>query len=348
MCGIFGRVGPGDPAALRMVALLSQSRGIDAAGIAWRASNGRFYWRKHPGAMRKLLRRVPNRILESDVVIGHTRLATSGPPSNNVNNHPHVGRRWLIVHNGIISNAAKFPLTGGCDSEAILRALERTPKTGFKAITKASKALTGLMAVASVDLSTGDVYLWVDDYMGLWVCNVGGAMAFASEKNFLKLAYPNVKVFVLLPACTVVRLRPDGIDQRRSLPKLQRFQSWYEDKGCWAGYPATYEKGQNGFTRRIPRPTPIYKDIDTDAVAQGWQKVAVADEAGENLTLVYGSPIAYRLTCGGAVLCLECAIEAGGQWSDGLVALYRDLDITKGKLCDSCRMPLYEDIPEGP
>jgi asparagine synthetase B (glutamine-hydrolysing) len=71
--------------------------------------------------------------LNSPVFIGHCRAATSGfkngmsPASNNNNNHPHEGKRFVLVHNGHFSGlypVRNYPYNGNCDSELALSYIE--------------------------------------------------------------------------------------------------------------------------------------------------------------------------------------------------------------------------------
>lgn len=259
MCGIFGRVGQGDPYSLKHLALLSQSRGTDAAGFAW-VQGGTVKFTKRQGSMLKLLKRLPRRALRSSAVIGHTRLATSGHPSDNVNNHPHVGRKWVIVHNGVITNAERFNRIGACDSEAILSALEKQPtQDAVKAIKGAVDKLTGFWACAAIHVPTGAVYVWCDSIGMVWTGKLAGAMVFASERQFLQSVYHDkVSEVRCLPTNTLIRLTSHGIANEWRLPARtygywvkgqdgkwhasahgDSFQGWCDDDE-WMG--ATYPK----------------------------------------------------------------------------------------------------------
>lgn len=71
--------------------------------------------------------------MESPVFIGHTRTATYGfkegnsSPLNNDNNHPHEGKRFVLVHNGHFSHLPQikgYKYKGNCDSELALSYVE--------------------------------------------------------------------------------------------------------------------------------------------------------------------------------------------------------------------------------
>lgn len=68
------------------------------------------------------------------IVIGHTRNATHGTPSNNRNNHPFTCGRITGVHNGVFHYydywRNQLHLRGDCDSEAIFAMLASCKNEG--------------------------------------------------------------------------------------------------------------------------------------------------------------------------------------------------------------------------
>ncbi|WP_088317976.1 glutamine--fructose-6-phosphate transaminase (isomerizing) [Kineosporia sp. R_H_3] len=106
MCGIVGYVG-GQHAAPILVEGLSrlEYRGYDSAGIGVLTSGAPRVVRT-VGRVRDLVEALPKR-LAGTVGIGHTRWATHGPATT-ANAHPHRSEdgRIVLVHNGIIDNAA--------------------------------------------------------------------------------------------------------------------------------------------------------------------------------------------------------------------------------------------------
>lgn len=128
MCGIFGfitRDGQGpDVARLRRLALITQTRGVHAFGLAWVGADGPIQTFKRPGPAEDHLDRL-KRCRQARVVIGHCRLATHGVPADNRNNHPHRAGGGYLVHNGVVFNhrelARRYGLSpqGECDSEIL-------------------------------------------------------------------------------------------------------------------------------------------------------------------------------------------------------------------------------------
>ncbi len=128
MCGIFGFItteGEGPSIErLRRVALVTQSRGAHAFGLAWLTADGTLGTFKQPGPASEHLDEL-DRCRDAVVMVGHCRYATHGTPADNRNNHPHAAGAGLLVHNGVIHNYQNLVRRGGlqlqseCDSEVL-------------------------------------------------------------------------------------------------------------------------------------------------------------------------------------------------------------------------------------
>ena len=103
MCGIVGILGT-EPVAKNLISALKrlEYRGYDSAGIAT-VEEGRIERLRAPGKLGELERKLNGTSLKGTAGIGHTRWATHGVP-NEVNAHPHVAGKVVVVHNGIIEN----------------------------------------------------------------------------------------------------------------------------------------------------------------------------------------------------------------------------------------------------
>jgi len=101
MCGIYGYVGKNDAVKEVYEGLNKlQYRGYDSCGIAYFDNNFKII--KTVGTLNKLNR--PD--TKTNTAFGHTRWATNGEVNLN-NTHPHISydNKYIIVHNGIITNA---------------------------------------------------------------------------------------------------------------------------------------------------------------------------------------------------------------------------------------------------
>jgi glucosamine--fructose-6-phosphate aminotransferase (isomerizing) len=103
MCGIVGILGT-EPVAKSLISALKrlEYRGYDSAGIAT-VETGGIERLRAPGKLGELERKLNGTSLKGTAGIGHTRWATHGVP-NEVNAHPHVAGKVVVVHNGIIEN----------------------------------------------------------------------------------------------------------------------------------------------------------------------------------------------------------------------------------------------------
>ena len=133
-------------------------RGYDSAGIAYFTEEGKLATVKAKGKIvnvEEKIRNIPN--ISSDCVIGHTRWATHGAPSDE-NSHPHGTHRVQLVHNGIIENYASlksqletegYRFESATDTEVAAKLIDRYYRlTGDPVATlrKAEKDLRGSYA----------------------------------------------------------------------------------------------------------------------------------------------------------------------------------------------------------
>lgn len=136
MCGIFGfitRHGEGPKIdRLRRIALITQSRGEHAFGLAWVEANGAIQTFKATGPAENYLDEL-ERCRNAQVIVGHCRWATHGSPGDNRNNHPHVAGSGYFVHNGVVHNHQelisrhRLLTQSDCDSEVLGLLMARCP-----------------------------------------------------------------------------------------------------------------------------------------------------------------------------------------------------------------------------
>ena len=105
MCGIFGYIGPRNPAKICLTGLKHlEYRGYDSAGLAG-IQQGQLFSCKEVGKIAALENALETQAISLDLAIAHTRWATHGRPTKE-NAHPHFDEHQsvAVVHNGIIEN----------------------------------------------------------------------------------------------------------------------------------------------------------------------------------------------------------------------------------------------------
>lgn len=132
-----------------------EERGRDATGAAWRDRHGETIVQKYDINATKF---TPLLALDkrAPVAVLHTRLATQGDPSNNLNNHPIRAEHIVGIHNGMVSNdwelfadAKNYHRQGRVDSEAIFATIARVDDKFT--LTDALEAPEARMALAWLD-----------------------------------------------------------------------------------------------------------------------------------------------------------------------------------------------------
>ena len=190
MCGVFGFAGKltrrERALAHRLMvelAIASEERGTDAAGYAALTATGELLWQRQPGPARLLFRgREFAALRRRNVVmaIGHTRLATTGAPAVNGNNHPHLAGDWALVHNGFIplherkASLLDLRLKSQCDSEILAQALDRY---GAEDGPDVCLALGGKQSVRAVNARERAMLAWTNGEMPLVAFHVEGMPA---------------------------------------------------------------------------------------------------------------------------------------------------------------------------
>ena len=111
MCCLFGLIDYGHRLTgrqkgqlMRSLALESEARGTDAAGVAYN-SGGSLRIYKRPGPAHQLNFFIPE---DAHAIMGHSRMTTQGKAKRNRNNHPFAGKvpgkQFALAHNGVLCN----------------------------------------------------------------------------------------------------------------------------------------------------------------------------------------------------------------------------------------------------
>jgi len=201
MCGICGlrRFGeePIEKRHIDMLLMMNERRGNQATGVAIQNSDGkvRVYKIDEPAARVVASKEYENFLeknlaKDTQIVLGHTRLATQGDPRKNENNHPVFAGKTAIVHNGclqndyVLFNTLNLKREAQVDSDIIRAILDQdglTPK-GAKNLAK----ITGSAAIAAIS----------NDYPGkLLIARSGSPVVFGSTEGNL-LVWSSEKVAI--------------------------------------------------------------------------------------------------------------------------------------------------------
>lgn len=152
MCGVFGwfRSGdrPLDLAVLKRIAIVTESRGRHAWGIAWIDGDNRLRMYKRHGPISKSLDML-NMASDARAVIGHCRYATAGDPWMQANNHPHPCDGGWIVHNGQVGITQQLRReynlhrVSECDSEYVALLMEQQSRPMRRCLRDTARLLDG-------------------------------------------------------------------------------------------------------------------------------------------------------------------------------------------------------------
>jgi len=200
MCGIGAIINLGlkvDEIKTLTYSLLTQleSRGHDATGIFIVFKDGRFFLRKmHIPATQfvEYLKEIEKFIPWNKVayITLHTRLATSGSPLNNENNHPlyEVLKDNLVtvVHNGIVYTQDVELLQHKkreVDSDLLLTGIRKYGKFDINVVKETIEKLYGSIACIYADLK--GTIMWYRDSSPLAKAKCSKCIVLASEERML-------------------------------------------------------------------------------------------------------------------------------------------------------------------
>jgi glucosamine 6-phosphate synthetase-like amidotransferase/phosphosugar isomerase protein len=191
ICGVFKRKGyldQQDFGAFRLLWLLNESRGEDASGYAACVAN-RIIYGKAPLKVSKAHTLLPHFLPETKWIIGHCRYATQGKAKKNYNNHPVVGQKGLLIHNGCIRLLPRERIKTfyDVDTEYMVRLLDYHGYNSLEPFTK----ITGSFSVAYSNFKIPKrLFVLRGRTSPLAVYKIDSIFAFTSEIGHLQAVYP--------------------------------------------------------------------------------------------------------------------------------------------------------------
>lgn len=187
MCAIFGLIdyekilkAHERERILRALSIECEERGTDATGYAFN-KNGRLKIVKKPIPAHELRLRLND---ESNVILGHTRMATQGSAKNNFNNHPFPGnvggKRFALAHNGILQNdfqlreELNLPETEiKTDSYIAVQMLEKFSELSEKALVQTAEKILGSFVFTLLDNENNSYFVRGNNPLALYKFKAG-------------------------------------------------------------------------------------------------------------------------------------------------------------------------------
>ena len=247
MCCLFGLIdyshrlsGWQKGQIIRALAVESEARGTDAAGVAYN-SGGKLQIHKRPGPARKLRLFIPDDV---HVVMGHSRMTTQGKAKFNRNNHPFAGKvpgtRFALAHNGVLYNdmtlrrSRALPDTRiETDSYVAVQLIEQQRALTPASLKTMAEAVEGSFVFTVLDeedsfwFVKGDNPLCLEQFprLGLYVyASTREILHMALEKTWLGREKP---VQIPVDGGEILNITPEGTRLSEHFVQASGFGGWY-------------------------------------------------------------------------------------------------------------------------
>lgn len=252
MCGLIGlsqkqgRLAPSTLKALDIIVQNSKRRGQDASGLML-ATPTEATILKSPKPITDLQNSSEWQKLcgasDVQVILGHARMGTNGSIDDLTFAHPLVGKRAVVIHNGILTNYREV-IPGAQNEDSDSRALvilfdDFFETRDFAALTAKLKVLEGSYSFLAFDLQVGEIWS---------ATNTGNLHRLYSEAE--KFSFWASEILSLSPLLEV--LQTESALKLESLPSDQLFCLNVE-----TGEMQNWEL-QNPTLTRVPSPRKTY------------------------------------------------------------------------------------------
>ncbi len=202
MCAVFGLIDYANhftarqrEKVLKVLSKECESRGTDATGFAFNHRHGMTIYKK-PIAAHRMRLHLPQ---ESNIILGHTRMATQGDKKDNFNNHPFSGRtgatRFALAHNGVLHNDFRLqkqydlPATNiETDSYVAVQLLEQSKSLDFAALISMAEKVEGSFVFTVLDDANNMYFVKGDNPLALYHFAHEGFYIYASTSSILDSA----------------------------------------------------------------------------------------------------------------------------------------------------------------
>lgn len=187
MCAIFGLIDYENIFAakqreqiLKVLSRECEVRGTDATGFAFNSKNELKIF-KRPVAAHKMRLHLPE---DSNVILGHTRMATQGDKRRNFNNHPFFGNaggeRFALAHNGVIYNdivlrkELEIPSSNiETDSYIAVQVLEKLGELSASSLAEMAEKVSGSFVFTLLDKRNNSYFVRGDNPLALYHFKAG-------------------------------------------------------------------------------------------------------------------------------------------------------------------------------
>lgn len=248
MCCLFGLIDYGHTLSGRQktkmvqaLALESEARGTDAAGIAY-YDKGKLCVNKRPGPAHLSRFRVPK---DAWTVMGHTRMTTQGNAKRNQNNHPFVGHlgktEFALAHNGVLNNdktlrkTLRLPKTRiETDSYVAVQLLEQENALDFSSLQKMAEQVQGTFVFTVLDHSNSLYFIRGDNPLCLLHFPRERLYLYASTSKILMAAVSRIRGLTkaerteISTVCgDILRIDENGVISTGAFDTKDLWQRWF-------------------------------------------------------------------------------------------------------------------------
>lgn len=201
MCAVFGLIDyekvfstKQREQILRVLSKECEVRGTDATGFAFNSRNELKIF-KRPAPAHKMHLHLSE---DSNIILGHTRMATQGYKQKNFNNHPFFGdagdERFALAHNGVIYNDEKLrkeleipPSNIETDSYIAVQILEKLGELSEKSLAEMAGKVSGSFVFTLLDRHNNSYFVKGDNPLALYHFKAGFYI-YASTNSILNQA----------------------------------------------------------------------------------------------------------------------------------------------------------------